>query len=107
MSIIAVGLALIFLSYIYRNYWWLLLKAKQVGVETDAVVSRIEKDKRSADGADYPRTFYYVAFPRQDGLPTEARLLNPKGPLEVGSRLRIKYLEEKNDCAVLIRIEQA
>lgn len=78
------------------------------GIETDAVVCRIEKGKQVASysAEEYPRTFYFVVFQRQDGLPTEARLLNPGGPLNVGSRIRIKYLEEKNDCAVLTETER-
>ena len=103
MTVIAILLIVVFAAYIFRNYWWWLFKAKWYGIETDAYISRIEKDKRFSDGADYPRRFFYVSFPRQDGLQTEARLLNPKGALLVGDKVRIKYLEEKNDCAVLVR----
>lgn len=105
MTVIAVGMVLAFLVYIFRNYWWLMLKASRYGIEADAAVSRIEKGKQVAyycSAEEYHRTFYYVVFQRQDGLLTEARLLNPRGPLNVGSRIKIKYLKEKNDCAVLI-----
>lgn len=103
MTVIAILLIVVFALYIFRNYWWLLLKAKWVGIETDASICRIEKDKRYSDGAEYPRRFFYVSFLRQDGLQTEARLLNPKGALLIGDKVRIRYLEEKTDCAILIR----
>ena len=48
-----------------------------------------------------PRLFYDVSFRTPDGLQNEARLLNPKGFLEVGSRLRIRYLPEKDCFAVM------
>ena len=102
MIYIAVILILVFAAYLCRNYWWVLVKAKWAGIETDACVSRIEEDKRTADGAEYPRRFIYVNFSRQDGVRSEARLLNPKGALMVGDKIRIRYLEEKNDCAVQI-----
>ena len=102
MTVIAVLLILLFTAYIFRNYWHTLIKAKWNGIETDAYISRIEEDKRMADGADFPRRFFYVIFPRQDGLQAEARLLNPNGALQIGDKVRIRYLEEKNDCAVLI-----
>jgi len=109
MTVIAVVMVLVFLLYIFRNYWWLMLKIRRYGIETDATVCRIEKGKQVAYGSatEYPRTFYYVVYQRRDGLPTEARLLNPIGSLNIGSRLRIKYLEEKSDCAVLIQPEKA
>ena len=102
MTVIAVLLILLFTAYIFRNYWHTLIKAKWNGIETDAYISRIEEDKRMADGADFPRRFFYVIVPRQDGLQAEARLLNPNGALQIGDKVRIRYLEEKNDCAVLI-----
>ena len=43
MTVIAVGMVLAFLVYIFRNYWWLMLKASRYGIEVDAAVSRIEK----------------------------------------------------------------
>ena len=103
MTVIAILLIVAFIAYIFRNYWWWLFRAKRDGIETDAYICRIEKDKRFSDGAEYPRRFFYVSFLRQDGLQTEARLLNPKGALRIGDQVRIRYLEEKNDCAVLIR----
>ncbi len=96
MTIAAILLVLLFAAYIFRNYWGLLLKAKWYGKETDAYVSRIEEDKRTAAGADYPRRFFYMRFFGKDGLETEARLLNPKGSLTAGEQIRIRYLEDRN-----------
>ena len=93
MIYVAFILILLFAAYLCRNYWWPLVKAKWDGIETDARVSRI---------AEYPRRFVYVSFSRQDGVQNEARLLNPKKALMVGDTVRIRYLEEKNDCAVQI-----
>jgi hypothetical protein len=106
MAMIATGMVLLFLLYIYRNYWGLMLRARRYGCETEASVCRIENVKRVAYGnpAEYPMTFYYVVFRRQDGLQNEARLLNPKSSLNVGSKIKVKYLEERNDCAVLTEI---
>ena len=102
MTMVAIFLILLFAAYIFSNYWWWLWKAKWQGIETNAYISRIEENKRTSDGAEFPRRFFYVRFFRQDGLQTEARLLNPKGVLMIGDEIRIRYLEEKNDFAVQI-----
>ena len=97
-------MVLAFGIYIFRNDGWRMIQARKNGIETDACVSRIEEDKKASDGADYYRHYYYVRFKTSDGLPNEARLLNPKGALVTGSIIRIKYLAEKNDYAVLTKI---
>ena len=101
MMKIAIFLVFIFAIYCFRNYWWRILKARWRGTETDAYVSRIEKEVRSAGGESYPMCFYYVIFQTQDNPQNEARLLNPIRRLETGSRIRVKYLPEKADYAVL------
>ena len=101
MNIVAVGIVLLFAAYIFWNYNWRIMKAKWYGTETDAYVSRIEKEVRTSQGVDYPRRFFYVIFQEQNGLETEARLLNPKGLLVEGDRVRIRYLPEKSEYAVL------
>ena len=104
MFMIAMILVAVFAGYIYRNYWLLFVSAKWYGTETDASVSRIENEVRTANGAKFPRRFCYVVFLTQNGLQNEARLLNPKGQLVPGSRIKVKYLPERNDVAVLTRI---
>ena len=103
MAIGAMVLVITFAAYIFRYYWWQLIRIRRYGTETDAVVSRMEETKRVSDGAEFPRRFYYVAFQRQDGYPNEARLLNPKGPLLIGDRVRIRYLDDRNEYAVLMK----
>ncbi len=104
MFAVAAAMVAIFFAYIYKNYWLLKAKIRQYGIETDATVCRIEKQKRVAygSGTEYPVAFYYVVYERQDGIQSEARLLNPKSSLTIGERIRIRYLEEKNDSAVLV-----
>ena len=38
------------------------------------------------------------------GLENEARLLNPKRALNPGSRIRVRYLEDRADAAVMTEI---
>ena len=110
MTIIAAGIVLLIAAYIFKNYFWLLIKAKWYGTETEASVSRIEEEEMSARGTGYGylKSFRYrtcyAAFQAKDGLQNEARLLNPNSRLTAGSRIRIRYLPEKADCAVLTEI---
>ena len=96
MNTIAMILVLLFGVYVFRNHGWRIIQA-----------SRIVEDKKAADGADYYRRFYYVVFRTDDGLQNEVRLINPKGGLVAGSTVRIRYLPEKNDYAVLINVIEA
>ncbi|MBQ6382364.1 MAG: hypothetical protein IJQ88_05420 [Clostridia bacterium] len=104
MAAVAVLLVGIFFIYIYRHYWLPLLSARWYGIEADAYVSRVEREVRHAGGADYPVQFYYVCFQTLNGLENEARLLNPKKALVPGSRLRIRYLPDRQNTAVLTEI---
>ena len=90
MDVVAIVLIILFAGYVIRNYSWRLVQAKRYGTETEAVVSRIERDVRTADGAEFPRSFYYVTFQTRNGLQNEARLLNPDTPLDVGTRVKVK-----------------
>ncbi len=105
MTVVALILVGLFVRYIYRNYWGRMLAAKWYGTETDATVSRIERNVLRFRGEEYPVYNCYVRFVRQDGLENEARLLNPKRTLAQGSRIRVRYLPEKNDVAVMRRQE--
>ena len=102
MTIVAILIVLCFARLVLRTYKWQYL-AKCGGTETDAAVSWIEECTRTAaGGATYVFRYYYVRYIRVDGLETEARLLNPKKRLLVGSRLRIRYLPERSEVAVLM-----
>ena len=104
MAAAAVLLIGIFFIYIYRNYWLPLLAARWYGLEADAYVSRVEREVRHAGGGDYPVQFYYVCFQTLSGTENEARLLNPKKALVPGSRIRIRYLPDRLNCAVLTEV---
>ena len=91
----------------FRYFWWRLIKTKWYGIETDAIVTRMEAYTCSVGGAaEYPRRFYYARYQTQNGLQNEARLLNPKPVLGIGSKIRIKYLDDKADYAVLTEISR-
>ena len=91
----------------FRFFFWRLIKTKWYGIETDAVVSRIEAYTSSVGGSEeYPRRFYYARYQTRNGLQNEARLLNPKPGLGIGSKIRIKYPDEKADYAVLTEITE-
>ena len=106
MTVVAFILIAVFVAYFFRSYIWRLAQAKWYGTETDAVVSRIEKDVRSTGGTDYATCYYhyYVTFQTESGLQNEARLLNPKKQLVTGSRVRIRYQPERDHCATLTEI---
>ena len=50
-------------------------------------------------------TYYYVRFQKNDGLETEARLLNPNKKLTLGSHVRIRYLPWHEGVATLMEIK--
>ena len=83
-------------------------KVKNDGIETFAVVSRIEEHVWSGDVSDaaYPNTVtevYYITYTNQDGQTVEALLSNPGDlKLEVGSRMKIKYLPDRQDYPVMV-----
>lgn len=106
MTIVVIALILLIAGIILGAFRW-EYRARIYGTETDACVSRIEEDVKTADGADYVRHFYYVLYRNRDGLETEARLVNPKKQLAVGSRIKIRYLPEKDNTAVLTEITEA
>lgn len=105
MTIVAILIVAIFAERVLRTYRW-QFQAKRDGTETDASVSWIEKSRGSYRGEEYIWYYYYVRFLRADGTETEARLLNPKKSLVRGSRVRIRYLPERDSCAVLTKILQ-
>ena len=106
MYTIAMILVLLFGVYVFRNHGWRIIQAKRNGIETEACVSRIVEDKKTADGADYYRRFCYVTFRTDDGLQNEVRLINPKKGLVTGRTVRIRYLPERNDYAVLMKVTE-
>ena len=106
MTLFLIALAILAAVILVKAFGW-EYKARVYGTETDACVNRIERDVRTADGADYVRHFYYMLYRNAEGLETEARLVNPKKKLVVGSKVRIRYLPEKDNTAVLTEITEA
>ena len=100
----AIALAGIFAYYAFRTYVW-QFNAKLNGVDAEATVSWIERVSRTGGGdpANYPVTYYYVRFRKEDGKETEARLLNPGKNLEMGSRVHIRYLPWREGIATLMK----
>ena len=105
MMNIAVAMVGLFAFFVIRTYVW-QYNAKLNGVDAEAYVSWIERVVRTGgrDGAEYPITYYYVRFRRDDGLETEARLLNPDKKLTRGSRVRIRYIPGREEIATLMEI---
>ena len=89
---------------------------REGGIETDAVVTRIE-ESRSVDDDGCVSVSYslYAAFRTQEGQTVEARLgsgkavdtkINHKGwekGLYEGCKVRVMYLPERPDYAILVR----
>ncbi len=91
---------------------------KQNGIETDAVVTRVVESVSTDDdddsGSEIYSYTYYVTFQTQEGQTVEARLssgktldvrVNDAGwdrDLHEGSHVRILYLPEQPDCAILV-----
>lgn len=79
-------------------------KIRKNGIEADAVVSRIaEQDSVDSDGSLDVSYTYYVAYRTQDGQDVEAQLNHAPGRTRVGEQVRIKYLPEKPEFAILIK----
>ena len=105
MITIVIAIVLIIAGLFFWFYCRRIILTKACGIETDATVSRIESYTSSVGGSEeYPRRFYYALYKTQSGLENEARLLNPRASLGIGSRIRIRYLNDQADYAVLMEI---
>ena len=103
---IAIAMVGIFAIIVIRTYVW-QFNAKLNGLDAEAHVSWIEHVVRNGygDGKKYPITYYYVSFQRADGSVTEARLLNPKKRLGMGTCVRIRYDPAHDHVATLMEIK--
>ncbi|MBO6041431.1 MAG: hypothetical protein J6P58_09470, partial [Oscillospiraceae bacterium] len=80
-------------------------KLDEKGIETNAVVSRIETEKTTDyDGMVFVTHTYYVTYPNSRGETVEAEIPAPNQKLEVGDPVKIKYLPKKQKQPVLIEI---
>ena len=57
------------------------------GIETDAVISRIEE----VGAADEIDLRYYARYRTEDGKEVEGLLSNPRSDLVIGQQVRLKY----------------
>ena len=95
-ALLAVGVVLILLR---RS------RIKRLGTETDAVVSRIEREEsRNDDGSTHTSVYYYVSYLDDELRNVEAVLMTPPKGLEMGTRLRIRYLPDKPKFAVVTEV---
>ena len=80
-------------------------RIKRSGTETDAVVSRIDRqESRSDDGSTHTSVYYYARFVDDERQTREARLMSPPKGLKEGTRLRIRYLPDKPKTAVVTEV---
>ena len=79
-------------------------KIRKNGVETDAVITRIEEQESidSEGGVDYTYT-HYVTYHAPDGQSVEAKLDHAPWGARVGDTVRIKYLPEKPKFAIIVK----
>lgn len=103
VGIIVVIVIICIISFININ------KIKKNGIETEAVISRINitttqtiHDEDGTTDIDTTET-YFVKFKTQNGEEIETRLPNPKMGLREGDVIKIKYLPEKPNKVIRIK----
>ena len=85
-------------------------KVKKEGIETDAVVSRVELHEWGGGTGDTwahdnITEEYYITYVNQEGQTVEALLSNPGDhTFKEGDKLKIKYLPDRLEYPVLVRI---
>ena len=106
MTYVAITVVGILAFFVIRTYIW-QYNIKLNGVDAEAYVILIQHEALHThqNGRTYPMIYYYVRFQKDDGLETEARLLNPNTKLTVGSHVRIRYLPWRADIATLMEIK--
>lgn len=93
-------IAVVFVITVRRNR-----RIRQEGIETDAVVSRVEENYNAqGDGTLSVSYSYYVQYEDQNGTTHEAILSKVlQSHYRVGDELRIRYLPEKPKYAFPIK----
>ena len=95
-AIIVILFIIVAAGYVFYN----IQRIKKNGIETDAVITRIE-DVGTGTDTSYD---YYVCYTER-GQKIETKISNPgfgKG-LEIGAEIRIKFLPEKPNIVVWIK----
>ena len=85
-------------------------KVKKDGIETEAVVSRIELHEWSGGTGDVwandsVTEEYYITYTNQEGQTVEALLSNPGDhSFKEGDKMRIKYLPDRQEYPVMVKL---
>ena len=85
-------------------------KVKKEGIETDALVSRVELHTWSGgtgdtETRDTVTEDYYITYTNQEGQAVEALLSNPGNhTFKKGDKITIKYLPDRQEYPVLVKI---
>lgn len=99
-------------AFVIGGIWAFIVtkKAKKEGIETEAVVSRIELHEWSGfigdvyTGPSITKD-YYITCRNKQGHSVEALLSNPGDhEFQEGDRMVIKYLPDRQDYPVLVKI---
>ena len=82
-------------------------KVKNEGIETDAVVSRVELHEwGDLETRNSITEEYYITYRNQEGQAVEALLTNPGNhTFKEGDRIKIKYLPDRQDYPVMVHKE--
>ena len=99
IGVVVVVIVTVFVFTIVRNN-----AIKKNGIETDAVVSRIDEDTSTdSDGSISTSYTYYVNYQMEDGTVVEAKLGKVPFNTRQGQQLRIKYLPEKPKYVIAVK----
>ena len=95
-AIIVILFIIVAAGYVFYN----IQRIKKNGIETDAVITRIE-DVGTGTDTSYD---YYVCYTER-GQEIEAKISNPGFGigLEIGAEIRIRFLPEKPNIVVWIK----
>lgn len=105
MTTVALIFVALYLTPVFKSYLR-QFNTQRYGTETDAFVSYVDETVTTERCQTYTWRSYYVRFQKEDGQVTEAKLINPKNKLHRGSKVRIRYIPGKTDCAVLTGITE-
>ena len=105
-------LIVILALFVIGGIWAFIVtkKTKKEGIETDALITRIELHEWSGGTGDVGTSDsiaedYYITYADQGGQNVEALLSNPgRHKFKDGDNIRIKYLSDRQDYPVLVEI---
>ena len=98
-------------AFVIGGIWAFVVskKVKKEGIETDAVVSRIELHEWTGGADAWEHSSfteeYYITYENLDGQAVEALLSNPGDHIfKEGDKIKIKYLPSRQEYPVLVKI---